>query len=261
MPSHNIALTSALVLLCATTLLWVQSLRMRDSSIVDIFWGMGFVLIAWIGFALGEGAMPRKLWVTLLTTLWGVRLSGYLAWRNLGKGKGEDPRYQAMRARHGDKWPLRSLFIVFLLQGTLIFIISLPLQIAASQPGPSSLGIWDGIGILLVLLGTLFEGTADLQLARWKRDPNNRGQLMTSGLWRYTRHPNYFGDFTVWWGLFCGALATGTGLWTVLAPLLMSTLLLRVSGVPLLEKAMQRRPGYAEYVRRTSSFFPRPPKD
>ncbi len=260
MPSQAVALTSALVLLVSVTLLWLISLRLRDSSIIDIFWGLGFVLVAWVGFSLGEGAAPRKLWMALLTTLWGVRLSGYLAWRNLGKGKGEDPRYQAMRKRHGDKWPLRSLFIVFLLQGTLIFVISLPLQVVASLPAPRTMGIADGIGIALVLLGTLFEGTADLQLARWKKDPAHRGQVMTEGLWRYTRHPNYFGDFTVWWGLFCLAASTGSGAWTILSPLLLSFLLLRVSGVPLLEQSMQRRPGYADYVRRTSAFFPRPPR-
>ncbi len=260
MPSQAIALTSALVLLVCVTLLWLVSLRLRDSSIVDIFWGLGFVLVAWVAFTLGDGAAPRKLWASVLTTLWGVRLSAYLAWRNLRKGKGEDPRYQAMRQRHGDSWPLRSLFIVFLLQGALIFVISLPLQVAASLPNPSSLGITDGIGIVLVIAGTLFETTADLQLARWKRRPENRGQVMTEGLWRYTRHPNYFGDFTVWWGLFCLAASTGTGVWTILSPLLMSFLLMRVSGVPLLEQAMQNRPGYADYVRRTSGFFPRPPR-
>ena len=258
MPSSSIAITSALVLLCSTTLLWLLSLRLRDSSIVDIFWAIGFVLIAWIGFALGDGSPPRKLWLAALTTLWGLRLSGYLAMRNLGKG--EDPRYQAMRKRHGDKWPLRSLFVVFILQGTLIFVISLPLQVAASIPAPSQLGILDAVGIALALLGTLFEATADFQLARFKSNPEHRGQVMTSGLWRYTRHPNYFGDFTVWWGLFCGAAATGIGVFAIISPLLMSFLLLRVSGVPLLEKSMQNRPGYADYVRRTSAFFPRPPK-
>ena len=258
MPNHPVALHAALMLLGMLTLLWLLSLRLRDCSIVDIFWGMGFVGIAWLGFVYGQGAPLRKLWLVMLTTVWGVRLSGYLAWRNLGKV--EDPRYQAMRKRHGKQWPWRSFFVVFLLQGALIFLISLPLQVAMSLPTPAELGVVDALGVLLVLSGTAWEGIADLQLATWKRSPANRGLVMTAGLWRYTRHPNYFGDFLVWWGLFCGAAATGTGLWTVLSPLVMSLLLLRVSGVPLLEQAMQSRPGYAEYVRRTSAFFPRPPR-
>lgn len=258
MPHHLVALDSALFLFVVPTLLWLLSLRLRDASIVDIFWGMGFVGIAWIAMRLGDGAPLRKLWMVSLTTLWGVRLSGYLAWRNLGKG--EDPRYQAMRKRHGEKWPLRSLLIVFWLQAALIFVISLPLQVAMSVPTPAELGVLDVLGMVLVLAGTACEAIADVQLAAWKRHPEHRGQVMQEGLWRYTRHPNYFGDFLVWWGLFFGALATGSGLWTVLSPLLMSFLLLRVSGVPLLEKSMNSRPGYAEYVRRTSSFFPRPPR-
>lgn len=259
MPSHSVALYAAMFLLVVPTLLWLLSLRLSDASIVDIFWGLGFVGVAWIGFGWGDGAAPRKLWLAVFASLWGLRLSGYLAWRNLGKG--EDARYQAMRKRNGDKWPLRSLVVVFWLQAALIFVISLPLQVAMSQPSPSSLGVLDVVGMALVLLGTACEGTADWQLARWKRDPQHRGQVMQHGLWRYTRHPNYFGDFVVWWGLYCGALATGVGAWTVLSPVLMSLLLMRVSGVPLLEKSMKERPGYADYVRRTSSFFPRPPRD
>ncbi len=258
MPHQLVALDSAVFLFVVPTLLWLLSLRLRDASIVDIFWGMGFVGIAWIAMRLGDGAPLRKLWMVSLTTLWGVRLSGYLAWRNLGKG--EDPRYQAMRKRHGEKWPLRSLLIVFWLQAALIFVISLPLQVAMSVPTPVELGVFDVLGMVLVLCGTACETIADVQLAAWKRHPEHRGKVMQVGLWRYTRHPNYFGDFLVWWGLFFGALATGSGLWTVLSPLLMSFLLLRVSGVPLLEKSMNSRPGYAEYVRRTSSFFPRPPR-
>ena len=259
MPNPSVALYASLFLLVVPTLLWLVSLRIRDASIVDIFWGLGFVGVAWIGFVWGEGAAPRKLWLAVFASLWGIRLSGYLAWRNLGKG--EDPRYQAMRKRNGDKWPLRSLFVVFWLQALLIFVISLPLQVALSQPNPPSLGLLDFLGIALVLCGTGCEAIADWQLAIWKRNPANEGQVMQQGLWRYTRHPNYFGDFVVWWGLFCGALATQVGVWTVLSPVLMSLLLLRVSGVPFLEKAMKERPGYAEYVRRTSAFFPRPPRD
>lgn len=241
----------------AMVALWLLSLRLRDASIVDIFWGIGFVSIAWITL-LAAGGAPARARVTVgLTTLWGLRLAGYLAWRNLGKG--EDPRYAAMRRHHGAAWPLRSFFIVFGLQGVLMWIVSVPVQAAVRAPSPPALGALDFAGMALVLAGTMFEGIGDLQLARFKRDPENRGRVMDRGLWRYTRHPNYFGDFLVWWGLFAIAAATGAW-WTVVSPALMSLLLLRVSGVTLLEKSLRTRPGYEEYVRRTSAFLPWPPR-
>ena len=232
--------------------LWLLSLKLRDSSIVDIFWGLGFVLVAWVT-ALTGGAGPRGWPVVGLVTLWGLRLAGYLYWRN--HARGEDPRYVAMRARHGAAWPVRSLFIVFGLQGTLLWIISLPVQWAIPSPAP--LGPLDAVGVCLVLLGVGFESLGDLQLARFKARAENKGKVMDQGLWRYTRHPNYFGDFVTWWGLFAFALGSG-GWWTVVGPLVISTLLMRVSGVPLLEKGMAGRPGYAEYLRRTRAFFPGP---
>ncbi len=246
---------SALAIGGALSLLWAVSLPIKDSSIVDIFWGIGFVIIAWVTLAAGPPATARALLVAALTTLWGLRLAGYLAWRNLGKG--EDPRYAAMRRKHGDRWPLRSLFIVFWLQGVLMWIVSLPVQAAVRAGG--GIGPADLAASGLVLAGVLFEGVGDAQLAFFKKDPANRGQVMDRGLWRYTRHPNYFGDFLVWWGLFAFAAAGGAW-WTVVGPLLMSFLLMRVSGVPMLERSMRARPGYEAYVKRTSSFFPRPPK-
>ncbi|MFO0756209.1 MAG: DUF1295 domain-containing protein [Byssovorax sp.] len=249
---------SALAIGAALFLLWLLSLRLRDSSIVDIFWGLGFAIIAWVTLLTRGGAPPRSRLAVGLTTLWGLRLASYLAWRNIGKG--EDPRYVAMRRHHGDRWPLRSLFIVFGLQGVLMWIVSLPVQAAVRAPEPAALGPLDMAGAALVIVGVLFEGVGDLQLARFKGDPQNRGKVMDRGLWRYTRHPNYFGDFVVWWGLFAIAAAAGAW-WTAIGPLLMSVLLLRVSGVTLLEKSMRARPGYEAYVRRTSAFFPWPPRD
>lgn len=237
--------------------LWIASLRLRDSSIVDIFWGAGFVIIAWVTLATTAHATARGILAVALTTLWGLRLTGYLAWRNIGKG--EDARYAAMRAQHGAKWPVRSLFIVFGLQGALMWIISLPVQAAVRDAGAGAVGLLDLAGAAVCLLGVMFEGIGDLQLAFFKKDPSNRGKVMSRGLWRYTRHPNYFGDFLVWWGLFLVA-AGGGALWTVFSPALMSFLLLRVSGVTLLERSMRSRPGYEDYVRRTSAFFPWPPK-
>lgn len=257
MPELSSYALSALAIAAALFALWLLSLRLRDSSIVDIFWGAGFVIIAWVTRASATGAAARSALLLALVTLWGLRLAAHLAHRNLGKG--EDPRYVAMRARHGDKWPLRSLFIVFALQGALMWIISLPVQATLRSPLPEALGPLDALGALLALTGVFFEAVGDLQLARWKRDPDNRGKVMDRGLWRYTRHPNYFGDFLVWWGLYALALASGNA-WTVMGPALMSFLLLRVSGVTLLEKSMRKRPGYDEYVRRTSAFFPWPPR-
>ncbi len=257
MPELSSYALSALAIGVALFALWLLSLRLRDSSIVDIFWGLGFVIIAWVTRASAAGSAPRSHLVLALVTLWGLRLTAYLAHRNIGKG--EDPRYVAMRAQHGDKWPLRSLFIVFALQGTLMWIVSLPIQATLRSPLPEALGPLDALGAFLVLTGVLFEAVGDLQLARFKASADNRGKVMDRGLWRYTRHPNYFGDFLVWWGLYALALASGNA-WTALGPALMSFLLLRVSGVTLLEKSLRKRPGYDAYVRRTSAFFPWPPR-
>ena len=243
----------------AMTLLWLVSLAVRDSSIVDIFWGAGFVLIAWVAFVTADGVEARRLLLVVLTSIWGLRLSAYLAWRNLGKG--EDYRYTAMRERWGSRWWWWSLFQVFLLQGVLMWTVSLPVQ-AGQVPATPDLG-WAALaGAAMWAVGMFFEGVGDLQMARFKADPANRGTVMDRGLWRYTRHPNYFGDFLVWWGLGTVAAEASGAWWSLVGPALMSFLLLRVSGVAMLEKTIgERRPGYAEYVRRTSAFFPRPPRD
>lgn len=247
-------LEAAVFLFVAMTALWAPSVRLKDSSIVDIFWGLAFVGITAIEWWLAP-ADPRRTLLLALVTLWGVRLSVYLYWRN--HGKPEDARYTAMRQQHGEKWPMRSLFIVFYLQGVLAFVVSAPVQAVMTWPGPS-LGMLDVVGAGVCLAGVAFEGIGDLQLARFKR--HHKGEVMDQGLWRYTRHPNYFGDFLVWWGLFLIAASTGFGALAFFGPLVMSVLLMRVSGVTLLEKSMGKRPGYADYIRRTSAFFPRPPK-
>lgn len=252
-------LTSAVLIAAAMLALWLLSLRLRDVSIVDVFWGLGFVMVAHAARATSAGHGPRAWLVTALVTVWGVRLALYLLWRNWGAG--EDYRYQAMRRRYGDRFPLTSLAVVFGLQGVLMWVISLPVQVAVTSPTPAALGVLDLLGTVLVLVGVGFESLGDLQLARFKGDPANRGLVMDRGLWRYTRHPNYFGDAVVWWGLFAFALTTPAHGWTVIGPLLMTYLLTRLSGVPLLEKKLTRtRPGYAEYVARTSSFMPWPPR-
>ena len=255
-PPAALALASAGALGMSVVALWALSLRLKDASIADSFWGLGFVIVAALGFWLGGGELGRRALVFALVAAWGLRLSGYLLWR--ARGRGEDARYAAMRREHGDRWPLVSLGTVFLLQGALIWLVSLPVQ--TSQSAVLPLGWLDAVGAALVAVGIATEATGDFQLARFKADPANKGRVMDRGLWRYTRHPNYFGDFCVWWGLFGLAFTGGAGIWTIVSPLVMSFLLLRVSGVTLLEKHMGDRPGYAEYVRRTSPFFPWPPK-
>lgn len=254
----NLFPTTAAVIAVALFLLWLLSLRLRDASIVDIFWGFGFVLIAWTSYGLTAGAPARRALLTGMVTIWGLRLALYLAWRNIGKG--EDYRYQAMRRRHGDRFPLISLLTVFGLQGVLMWIISLPLQLAQVPAEPAALTPLDAIGAALWLIGLAFESIGDWQLARFKADPANKGRVMDRGLWAWTRHPNYFGDAVAWWGFFAIAAAAGAW-WTVLSPVLMTLLLMKVSGVALLEKTLVKtKPEYQDYVRRTSAFFPRFPK-
>lgn len=250
--------TAALIAL-AMLALWTLSLVLHDVSIVDVFWGLGFVMIAHCARTVTTGLEPRAWLVTVLVTAWGGRLALYLLWRNWGAG--EDYRYAAMRRRYGARFPVVSLAVVFALQAVLMWVVSLPVQLAIASPGPEQLGWLDAAGVLLVATGLLFETVGDLQLARFKRDPANRGRVMDRGLWRYTRHPNYFGDAVVWWGFFLFALTTPAHAWTIVGPLTMTYLLTRLSGVPLLEKKLVRtRPAYADYVARTSNFVPWPPR-
>jgi len=240
-------------------LVWLVSLLVKDASIVDIIWGFGFVVVAATSAAVGEGFSDRRYLLLCLVGVWGLRLSGYLAWRNLGHG--EDYRYVAMRKKFGDSFWWISFFQVFLLQGVLMWVVSLPVQLSATAETPDSFGPLAFAGIALWMVGLVFETVGDAQLAAFKADPDNKGKVMDRGLWRFTRHPNYFGDFCIWWGVFLVAAETVPGRYGVIGPLVMSFLLLRVSGVAMLEKTIgKRRPGYAEYIARTSAFFPRPPK-
>jgi steroid 5-alpha reductase family enzyme len=244
--------TILMVLVC---LLWLVSLALKDTSIVDIFWGFGFVVVAWTCYFTTTGFAPRKLLVTTIVTIWGVRLAMYLYWRN--HGKGEDYRYQSLRKRIGKNFPLVSLVVVFIFQGLLIWLISLPIQ--AAQASSEQLTGFDFIGVTLWAIGLTFEAVGDWQLASFKADPGNKGQVMNRGLWRYTRHPNYFGDALLWWGIFCFALPQHW--WTIVSPIAMTVLLLKISGVALLEKTLTKtKPQYEAYVRRTNAFLPWFPK-
>jgi steroid 5-alpha reductase family enzyme len=242
---------------------WLVSLAMRDASIVDLAWGPAFLVIAttsyWTAGAAAPGAStPRQRLLLGLVALWSLRLAGYLAWRNLGHG--EDFRYQKMRAYWGKRFWWVSLFTVFLLQAALAWVVSAPLQLAMASPVPEHLGWLDYAGVALFAIGFLFESVGDLQLARFKADPSNAGKVLDSGLWAWTRHPNYFGDCVQWWAFFLIALATPRGYLGAIGPLLMTWLLMRFSGVPMLERSLRRkRAGYDDYRARVPAFLPRPP--
>jgi steroid 5-alpha reductase family enzyme len=241
-------------------LVWLLSLRLKDVSIVDIAWGASGALIAIQSFALADGYLARKLLLTGMVGFWGIRLALYIALRK--RGHGEDFRYAAMRAEHGEGFRLRSLFTVFFFQTILIWTISIPVQLGQSSPTPATLGLLDYLGSGLWALGLVIEVVADGQLRTFLSDAGNKGRVMDRGLWRYSRHPNYFGESLIWWGVFLVAASVPWGWTTVVSPILMTYFLLKVSGVPMLEEALaERREGYREYMERTSGFVPWPPSN
>lgn len=251
--------TTASIAVGLMVITWLVSLRMDDVSIVDIVWGFGFVLIGWATFLLFTPKSDR-LWAQILLTMatvWGLRLAIYIGLRK--RGKGEDFRYKTMRDLAPETFPRDSLFKVFLLQAGLMWIVSLSLQAGIAFPLASGVvGLAPWLGLPLFVLGLGFEAVGDWQLARFKADPGNHGKVMDRGLWRYTRHPNYFGDFCVWWAIYVFAFDAGHW-WTIIGPLVMSVLLMKYSGAGLLEKTIgKRRPGYDEYAARTNAFFPGP---
>lgn len=241
-------------ILVMMVLLWWLSLVLRNSSIVDIFWGIGFVVVAWLVFLVApQGYLPRRQLVVALVTIWGLRLALHIGVRNWGQP--EDFRYAKWRQENGASWWWISFFKVFLLQGILMWIISTPIIAAQTSGFPAILTPLDYFGALLWTFGLLFEATGDLQLMRFKADPANKGKLLTTGLWKYTRHPNYFGEAVLWWGYYIIALASGSW-WTIFSPILMTFLLMKVSGVAMLERTMKSKPGYEDYMRQTNAFVP-----
>jgi steroid 5-alpha reductase family enzyme len=255
--SLGIYLQGLSVAILAAACTWAVSVYRKNVAVVDSVWSLMFVLMACVYVAADPLPMPKRAWLVLtLVAVWALRLSLYITWRNWGHG--EDPRYQAIRARNQPNFAFKSLYLVFVLQALLAWLISLPL-LGASLSG-RALGLLDAAGALLWFIGIVFEAGGDWQLARFAANNSNKGRVMDQGFWRYTRHPNYFGDFCVWWGLYLLALSAGAW-WSIVGPLLMSLLLMRVSGVTLLERDIgKRRPGYAEYARRTPAFFPWLPK-
>jgi steroid 5-alpha reductase family enzyme len=244
------------VLLIAATITWLVSLPLRNVAIVDSLWSL-MLFAAGVVYALGaDPRAPRLAFVLWLLAIWAARLSFYITSRSAGKG--EDRRYQAIRARNQPRFAFKSLYLVFWLQALFAWIISLPLLGAFAGNAP--LGWLDYSGALLWVVGLVFEAGGDWQLARFKKNPANADAVMNRGLWRYTRHPNYFGEFCIWWGFWLVAVSAG-GWWSLPGPALLTLLLLRVSGVSLLEKDIgNRRPQYADYVLKTNAFFPGPPR-
>jgi len=244
-----------LVIMILMTLLWLISIIIRNVSIVDLFWGLGFVVATLFFFLKTDGSGTRKIITLALVAIWGIRLSVYLALRNIGKG--EDFRYAQFRKNYGEHryWWI-SFFQTFLLQGILMWLISAPLLGAQYYGAGRSINIIDYIALVLWFTGFFFETVGDYQLARFKADPANKGKVLNTGLWRYTRHPNYFGDSAVWWGYGFFCLAAGSYL-PLFGSLLMTALIIKVSGVALLEKSLkEQKPQYKEYIEKTSAFFP-----
>lgn len=252
----NLWLDGLMVLLVFAAAGWLLSLPLRNVSIVDIMWSLMF-LLASITYAMAHVSPGPRAWLVIgLVSLWSIRLAAFIGWRNFGKD--EDFRYQKIRANNEPGFAVKSVYLVFGLQAGLAWVISLPLLAAINSTTP--LGWLDALGVMLWFIGLVFEAGGDWQLSRFKGDPVNRGKVLDTGLWRYTRHPNYFGDFCVWWGFFLIALSSGAW-WSVVGPLVMSVLLLKVSGVALLEKDIgDRRPDYNAYIQRTNAFFPGPPR-
>ncbi len=241
------------------TLVWMASVKLVNASIIDPFWGLGFVLLAVYYYFNSVGEPVRKMIVLMAAILWGLRLFAYLFWRSVGKP--EDYRYAQFRKRYGlERYWWVSFFQVFLLQGFLLWLISSPL-LAAQYFGNSKPSGWiDAMAILVWLIGFLFEAGGDYQLLKFKSNLANKGKVLNTGFWKYTRHPNYFGDACVWWSFALFSLAAGSYV-PVVSSVLMTILLLKVSGVSLLEHDLKRnKPEYEEYSRKTPSFFPWFPK-
>jgi steroid 5-alpha reductase family enzyme len=230
-----------------------QALRRND--VADIAWGIGFIVTSVSAMVFTENVTPRGLLITCIVVLWGVRLSSHVFLRNLGKQ--EDPRYRKWRKDWGKHAVIRAFFQVFLLQGVLIIIISLPVTIVITAER-SPLSLLDILGVCIWFVGFAFETVGDYQLMRYKRNPANQGKIMTQGLWRYTRHPNYFGEVALWWGVYLIAVSVPLGWATILGPITITCLILKVSGIPLLEERYKDNPEFQMYKRRTSAFFPLP---
>lgn len=251
----SIFLQSGIIVLAYMHLWFLIAYLKRDNGIVDVAWGLGFVVLAWCNYATLPNTHARALLLAMLTTIWGVRLALHIGIRNAARTE-EDFRYRNWRKQWGKNWVWRSYLQVFILQGFFMYIIALPLIIAFGQPMQAPLGWLDAVGVLVFGIGFLFEAIGDYQLLRFKNNPHNKGKIMTIGLWRYTRHPNYFGECVLWWGIFIVAIGAGWWCLSLISPVVLTWLLTRVSGVPMLEHKYRNNPQFAEYCRQTPAFLP-----
>ncbi len=249
--------TLVLILFIYMNLWFVFSLIKKRNDVADVAWGPGFMLMAWSAYLLSGNFGARGLLTGILVSIWGLRLAWHIHARN--KGKAEDYRYLAWRKQWGKWFYIYSYLKVYLLQGALLFLIVLPVLVINKNAGPA-LGWLDLAGLMVWLFGFYFEAKGDAELARFIKNPANKGKLMQSGLWAYTRHPNYFGEVTLWWGIWLIALSVPGGLLSAIGPIIITFLILKVSGIPLLEQKMAENPEFGEYKNRVSIFFPLPPK-
>jgi len=253
----NIFTFSIILLFVYMTTIFLFALWLRDNSIVDIAYGPAFVLLGWIGLLLLGSGHTRQWLIVILVTIWGIRLAGHIFLRK--QGEGEDFRYRQWRESWGKSFVWRSFLQIFMLQGAVIFLVALPVLLVINDPG-GRIGSVDLAGLLVWLVGFGFEAIGDWQLLQFKRNPANKGKIIQHGLWRYTRHPNYFGEAVLWWGLFTVALNAGYGVLAIISPLLIDVLLLKVSGIPMLEVKYRNNPEFIAYKARTNAFFPWFPK-
>ncbi len=255
----NILLCNFIMLMVCMVVLWLISIPLKDVSFIDSFWAIGFLLVALMTYYMTGGETERRLLILIITAIWSLRLGGYLFFR--WRREGPDGRYVALLNKAPGNKHLHSLMKVFLLQGPLLWLVSLPVQLGQIQAEPLQLGLLAWVGVVLAAVCIFFESVGDHQMANFKADPNNHGKVMDKGLWAYTRHPNYFGDTCVWWGLYLIAAETSLGMWGFFGPAFLTFILIKWSGAALLERRLKRsRPGYVEYLERTSSFIPWPPK-
>ena len=258
-PLLSLYLVNLFAALGLMTLAWGISVLLKNAGVADIFWGFGFGLIACLTFVMGNGYPPRAILLAVLASIWGLRLALHIWARSIGEP--EDRRYKALREKEGERFWYSSLYKVFWLQGVLLWVISLVLQAGGASASPDQWTWHDVLGVFLWMVGLVFETTADWQLTQFKKNPLNKEKVMNRGLWKYSRHPNYFGESLIWWGFFVVALSSPSSWWTIIGPVTITFLLIRVSGVQLLERTIQkRRPHYDTYIRNTSAFFPWFPK-
>jgi len=252
----NLIINSALIIFGYAAVWFFISIVKKRNDLADIAWGLGYILLCAFYLVTGE-VSSRALLLYFLVLIWGLRLSIHIYFRN--RGKQEDFRYAKWRQEWGRSFYLRSFFQVYLLQGLLLLIVISPITLVASNQQPVT-GYLDYLGLIVWVIGFFFETVGDYQLSKFVKNPENRGKLMTVGLWKYTRHPNYFGEVTMWWGIFLIAVSSPNGIFALAGPLTLTLLILFISGIPMLEKKYEHRPDFEEYKKQTSSFFPLPPK-